>query len=114
MAMEECATARRAGPAALRLRDVSAMFWYDYDLSGWGWFTMTLSMTLFWALIITAAVLAFRALGRTTERDHPAAPSPEQLLAERFARGEIDEDDYHSRLAALHAGGPARRKGPVP
>ncbi|MFF9136712.1 SHOCT domain-containing protein [Streptomyces albogriseolus] len=36
----------------------------------------------------------------------PAGPSPEQLLAERFARGEIDEEEYQRRLTALHSSGP--------
>lgn len=36
-------------------------------------------------------------------------PKPEQILARRFARGEIDEDEYHRRLSALQ-----RRAGPGP
>ncbi|MEW2558755.1 SHOCT domain-containing protein [Streptomyces griseorubiginosus] len=28
-------------------------------------------------------------------------PSPEQLLAERFARGEIDEEEYRRRMSVL-------------
>ncbi|WP_405655005.1 SHOCT domain-containing protein [Streptomyces sp. NBC_00019] len=83
------------------------MFWYDHDVSGWGWFAMSASMILFWALIITAAVLLFRALGRPHEDTHsPAHPSPEQLLAERFARGEINEEEYQRRLTALRSSGP--------
>ena len=30
-----------------------------------------------------------------------APPAPERLLAERFARGEIDEEEYRRRLAVL-------------
>ncbi|MGW4103435.1 SHOCT domain-containing protein [Streptomyces sp. NPDC004976] len=83
------------------------MFWYDHDVSGWGWFAMSASMILFWALIITAAVLLFRALGRPHEHTHsPAAPSPEQLLAERFARGEINQEEYQRRLSALRSSDP--------
>lgn len=79
------------------------MFWYDHDVSGWGWFAMSINMILFWALIITAAVLLFGALNSRHEHTHtPATPTPEQLLAERFARGEIDEAEYRSRLNALH------------
>lgn len=78
------------------------MFWFDHNVSGWGWFAMSASMILFWALIITVAVLLFRALNRTPEHTHvPAGPSAEQLLAERFARGDIDETEYTARLAAL-------------
>jgi len=29
--------------------------------------------------------------------------SPEQILAERFAAGEIDSDEYHQRLDALRS-----------
>jgi putative membrane protein len=85
------------------------MFWYDRAVSGWGWFAMSASMILFWALIITAAVLLFRALNRTHEHTHaPAAPTPERILADRLARGEIDEEEYRRRLNALHTGPPGQ------
>jgi putative membrane protein len=64
-------------------------------------------MVLFWVVIVGIGVLIFRALGRTPERPHvQAGPSPEQLLAERFARGEIDEEEYRRRLDALRGTGP--------
>ncbi|MGW7456303.1 SHOCT domain-containing protein [Streptomyces sp. NPDC054797] len=85
------------------------MFWFDHNVSGWGWFAMSASMILFWALIITVAVLLLRALNRAPEHTHiSAGPSAEQLLAERFARGDIDEEDYQRRLAALRSSGTAR------
>ncbi|WP_412078678.1 SHOCT domain-containing protein [Streptomyces xanthophaeus] len=83
------------------------MFWYDHDIGGWGWFAMSVSMILFWALIITVAVLLFRALARPPEHTHvSSAPTAEQVLAHRLARGEIDEDDYRRRLGALRQSGP--------
>ncbi|MFD5620396.1 SHOCT domain-containing protein [Streptomyces yangpuensis] len=85
------------------------MFWYDHDVSGWGWFAMTASMILFWALIITAAALLSKALNRPYEHIHapvPAAPTPEQILAQRLARGEVDEDEYQRRLAVLRTSRP--------
>ena len=78
------------------------MFWYDHDVSGWGWVGMTIGMVIFWGLVITAIVLLVR--GVIGDEQPTAAPAPadaEQLLAERFARGEIDEQEYRSRLAAL-------------
>ncbi|QUW85836.1 SHOCT domain-containing protein (plasmid) [Streptomyces mirabilis] len=81
------------------------MFWYDHNVSGWGWFTMSVGMVLFWAVIIGVGVLLYRALSNPLGRTDVHAPPgriPEQLLAERFARGEIDEDEYRQRLAALH------------
>ena len=95
------------------------MFWYNnHDLSGWGWFGMSLSMIVFWGLIITAFVLLFRNLNRPSEPTGtsalpptpPASATPEQLLAERFARGEIDEEDYRRRLEVLRTGGPTLTK----
>ncbi|MFF4905813.1 SHOCT domain-containing protein [Streptomyces sp. NPDC001260] len=89
------------------------MFWYDRHMSGWGWFGMSLGMIVFWGLIITVFVLFFRALNRPAPDgshvpapwNQPAPPSAEQLLAERFARGEIDEDEYQRRLRVLHSTG---------
>ncbi|MCZ4102833.1 MULTISPECIES: SHOCT domain-containing protein [Streptomyces] len=86
------------------------MFWHDHDVSGWGWFAVSAGMILFWALIITAAVLFFRALNHAPEQPPiPAGTSPEQPLAERFARGDIDEDEYQRRLAALRSSGPVTK-----
>ncbi|MFI7413578.1 SHOCT domain-containing protein [Streptomyces sp. NPDC049627] len=82
------------------------MFWYAHGVSGWGWFGMSVGMILFWTVIIAALVLLFRAVNGPHEHTHttPAAPTPEQILGERFARGEIDEEEYRRRLDALHAG----------
>ncbi|WP_416980487.1 SHOCT domain-containing protein [Streptomyces sp. T028] len=87
------------------------MFWYDHDVSGWGWFGMSIGMVLFWALIITALVLIFRAASQPHEHTHtpsapstPTAPTPQQILDERFARGEIDEEEYRRRSDALRSG----------
>lgn len=78
------------------------MFWYHGGMNGW-WFVMWLSILLFWAVLVAAGVLLFRAFNRAPgDVRHPGARSaPEQLLAERFARGEIDEDEYRRRLSVL-------------
>jgi len=63
---------------------------------------VTLFGLLFWAVIILAGVALIRHLtagNRTVE--FRTRPTPEQLLAERFARGEIDEQEYHQRLDML-------------
>lgn len=83
------------------------MFWYGNGMSGWGYALMTISTVLFWALVIAGAVVLVRYLGRTPQL--PAAPpphrhTPEQVLAERFARGEIDDDEYQRRLDTLRTG----------
>jgi putative membrane protein len=72
--------------------------------SGWGFALMAVSMVVFWGLVIGAIVLIVRATSGTPGAGSPppaAGPGPQQILAERFARGEIDEQEYHSRLATL-------------
>lgn len=85
------------------------MFWYGNGMGGWGYALMTVSMILFWALVIAGVVALIRYLGRdarTTLTAPHERPTPEQVLAERFARGDIEEEEYRQRLAALreHAG----------
>jgi len=74
---------------------------------GWaGWVLMGVVMVLFWAAVVTAIVLAIRYAGgsRNTASGSPNhGPSrPEDVLAERFARGEIDESEYRRRVTLLH------------
>ncbi|MET8130585.1 SHOCT domain-containing protein [Streptomyces sp. NPDC005251] len=88
------------------------MFWYGRDPSGWGWFTMSVGMILFWTVLIVFAVLLFRTVSRSADGgagtgNAQPGPTPEQLLAERFARGEIDEEEYCRRLTVLRPGGGA-------
>ncbi|WP_250549451.1 SHOCT domain-containing protein [Pseudonocardia sp. H11422] len=61
---------------------------------------MTVSTVLLWSLIILGVIALVRYLARSG-RPTATRPTPEQLLAERFARGEIDEQEYHQRLATL-------------
>jgi putative membrane protein len=74
------------------------MWWYD-GAWGWGaWLAMTAGMLAFWGLVIWAILALVRSSTSDVSR---RAATPEQILAERFARGEIDEDDYRRRLTAL-------------
>ena len=77
------------------------MFWTDHGMTGWGWVVMTVGTVVFWGLLITLAVVLLRGLNRPATPVAQPRPTPEQLLAERFARGEIDEDEYRRRLATL-------------
>lgn len=75
------------------------MGWY-HDGVGWGgWILMTLTMVAFWALVVFAVLALFRA-----QRFGASAPERRdsmQILDDRFARGEIDEDEYHARRSVL-------------
>lgn len=74
------------------------MFWYDNDVSGGGYALMAVVMVVFWALVVVGAIALVRYLAR---HDRPFAPrpTPEQVLAERFARGDLDEPEY--RIASM-------------
>jgi putative membrane protein len=79
------------------------MMWYGSN-GGWGgWLLMTIAMVLFWALIITAVVLIVRYLvsQRPTGTSAGSVRTAEEVHAERYARGGIDDDEYQRRLALL-------------
>lgn len=92
------------------------MYWNSHGMNGWGWFAMSLGTVLFWTLLVVAGVLIVRTLNRSAEAPHPPAgrPVPDEVLAERFARGEIDEDEYRRRAAVLREHGTAGRGDPSP
>jgi putative membrane protein len=70
---------------------------------GWGgWLLMSLTTVAFWALIIFGIVAVFGGGWRTAGRRRD--DTAEQILAERFARGEISEEEYRSRKSILQAG----------
>ncbi|MGW9030499.1 SHOCT domain-containing protein [Streptomyces sp. NPDC055722] len=88
------------------------MMWYDGEWGWGGWFVMTAFMVLFWALVIAGIIALVRYLACAHHHQQSGPPlSPgerrwgnqrsEDLLAERFARGEIDDDEYKRRLALL-------------
>lgn len=73
---------------------------------GWGgWILMALVMVIFWAAVITAVVLAIRYLaGEGSQRNQASAGSArpaEDVLAQRYARNEIDDDEFRQRLTLL-------------
>lgn len=76
---------------------------------GWGaWLVMSVLMVLFWGLVIAGIVVLARYLAGSRQGG-PTLPdrgrsSAEELLDERFARGEIDQDEYTRRRELLRAG----------
>ncbi|MDO8390399.1 MAG: hypothetical protein Q7V57_07905 [Actinomycetota bacterium] len=84
------------------------------DGGNWWWIPMMIMMVAFWGGLIWIGVSLIR-------RTHPAPllhaagitpaaaatgakPTAQEILAERLARGEIEADDYRSRLEALRGG----------
>lgn len=85
------------------------MGWYDGHWGwGWGgWLLMVLAMLAFWGILLAAIVVIVKVWRADT------APRPSRdtavhepvdalrLLDERFARGEIDADEYTRRRDLL-------------
>ena len=61
---------------------------------GFGW------MWIWPIVIIIVALVVIRAFMASPRQDRPGT-SPEEILKERFARGEIDKEEYTTRLAEL-------------
>jgi Zn-dependent protease with chaperone function/uncharacterized membrane protein len=86
---------------------VSMMMMMDDGHWGWGgWLLTTTTTVVFWALVITAVVLLARYLLSLSQRPTgtrrtAGAGNAEQVLAERYARGDIDDDEYQRRLGLL-------------
>jgi putative membrane protein len=77
---------------------------------GWGgWLLMSLTMLAFLALVAWGVFLVWRSTAHPhstgPEQQSPVRQSPEEILAERLARGEIDSDEYRARLDALRSSG---------
>jgi putative membrane protein len=77
------------------------MPWYYYGPDA-GWLmplTMVVGMAVFWGGSAAVVVLVLRHFGSGTHRNRDA----EQVLAERLARGEIDENEYTRLREILRA-----------
>lgn len=82
--------------------------------SGWGvgnWLFMSVGMLLFWALVVAGVVwlVRYTASERRTggvSLDKPAAPptpTARDILDERYARSEINDEEYRARRDTLAA-----------
>jgi putative membrane protein len=78
---------------------------YGWDaMGGWGWGLMALQAVALWALVVVVGVALWRlAVGPAAPGARDRRRTPEDVLAERFARGEIDEDEYRRRAALLES-----------
>jgi len=75
----------------------------DMDGGGGHWWWWLIGLTVMVLLVVLVVIV----VNRTNARPRPSLPtmpprsSAEDVLAERFARGEIDEDEYRRRRDAL-------------
>jgi putative membrane protein len=93
------------------MEEITMMYWGN-GMGGSGMVLMTVGGLLFWGLIVAGIVLLVRSTGRGGQPGAVATqtPTPQQVLADRFARGEIDDEEYTRRLQVL--GGAASTQRP--
>ncbi|MEZ5170656.1 MAG: SHOCT domain-containing protein [Acidimicrobiia bacterium] len=84
----------------LGLAEMLAGGWGHMDGWGGGWMWLWGSlMMIFWVAVIGIAVwLVMRGQDRGPRE---RGERPREILAERYARGELTTDEYHERLEAL-------------
>jgi len=81
---------------------------YGYHMGDWGWGPMifgSIFMLLFWAAVIIGIVAVVRWLmgaGHASAGSH-ARDSAFDILRDRFARGEIDKEEFEERKKHLAA-----------
>lgn len=78
------------------------MFWDDgFSLAGW--WGMGFGTVLFWGLVALFVVLVVRATSGSARAGPPRIPEDQarRILDERFARGEISEEEYLHRREVL-------------
>ena len=58
-------------------------------------------MWLFWLLVIVAIVAVAKAVMSNTQHDHSDKDTPLSILEKRYARGEIDREEYQEKRREL-------------
>ena len=86
------------------------MYYYGYNHENLGWGHVvfgSIMMLLIWAVIIGGIIWVVRTISGSRRAPlQPAAAAPAknpalEILDRRFAKGEIDEDEYRRRRAIL-------------
>ena len=72
-------------------------------MDGWGWMWGAVMMVLFWAGVVAVIVWIVRApRGRASQGpDGSADPDARTILENRFALGEISEEEFEQRKKVL-------------
>ena len=79
------------------------MWGHGWNGMGWGgWIMMILILLTVWAVVAVVGIAIFRGLSARGVNASPTGDAG-RLLDERFARGEIDSDEYTARREALRA-----------
>lgn len=76
------------------------LLWHEHgDMGGWFWL-WRIGMFMFWIALIFLAFWWFRRAG-WGHRERTGVERARDILAERFARGEISAEEYRERLGQI-------------
>ena len=100
----------RTALPALFAWTIPGLIWAQDRPYEWGWgmhpmmwgawgFGMMFMMVLFWVLVIIGIVLAIRWL--TNQRREKPSDSALEILRQRYARGEIDKEEFEAKKRDL-------------
>ena len=92
-----------AGPGLIWAQDRPYEWGWGMHPMMWGaWgFGMMFMMVLFWVLVIIGIVLAIRWL--TSQRSEKPSDSAVEILRQRYARGEINKEEFEAKKKDLGA-----------
>ena len=80
------------------------MMYGNWGGGGATWFGMGLGMLLFWGLVIVGLIVLVRWLSVPRRGSDPAPPQDAlDILAHRYARGEIDRAEYEQKRRDLQS-----------
>lgn len=87
------------------------MMYGSYGMGLWGVLFMMVGGLLLWGLIVLGVVVLAQYLRAPNQPSGPvdASQSARHMLSQRYARGEIDENEYTQRLNVLNTTEPRRR-----
>jgi putative membrane protein len=76
--------------------------WYRWGFGGFGGWLMIIGMVIFWGLVIWGIVaLVHRTSGNGYGTDHQHSESALEVLKRRYAKGEINKEEFEEKKKAL-------------
>ena len=77
--------------------------WYNQGMGGGWWVLMMIGMLVFWTVLVIGIVMLVRHYSPRgiAPSSQPRSNSAVEILKERFARGELTEEEYLRRRKLL-------------
>jgi putative membrane protein len=76
------------------------MMWWNNGWGGAAWFGFAMMHVLFWVLLIAGVVMLLR-WGGGRRGPRPEAGRAIDIVRERYARGEIDKQEFEEKMQVL-------------